>query len=219
MCCCVLVCFCYDLSPCCILLLASCSCAGYLAIALLGQQLGLVVRRPAAGRDDKAAAAGGGPGRTSPGSLLGSTALLWVVVFTLIYAADLPISRRLANASYVAFTAAYSMSSICMLYLGHITLKMALPQQNLLNGKEEETATPLICRAVNRNQLAIFLIANVMTGAVNASMKTLYSSDLTALCVLSGYMFTVCLVAVLLDHYSVTLKFWGSSSAAKKRND
>ena len=64
-------------------------------------------------------------------------------------------------------------------------------------------------KAVNRNQLAFFLLANLMTGAVNLSMRTLYAPTSTAMTVILGYMLALTLVFVLLDRvFDVTLKFW-----------
>ena len=50
--------------------------------------------------------------------------------------------------------------------------------------------------------------ANVLTGAVNFSMQTLYASDATAFAVLAGYIGTVCVVAAILHSLGITLKAW-----------
>jgi phosphatidylinositol glycan class W len=75
---------------------------------------------------------------------------------------------------------------------------------------------PPLLEAINRNALAVFLLvrlppflllviidddvclewqANVMTGVVNLSMRTMYVSDRRAMCVLAAYAFGVCLFA------------------------
>jgi phosphatidylinositol glycan class W len=75
---------------------------------------------------------------------------------------------------------------------------------------------PPLLEAINRNALAVFLLvrlppflllviidddvclewqANVMTGVVNLSMRTMYASDRRAMGVLSAYAFGVCLFA------------------------
>ena len=64
----------------------------------------------------------------------------------------------------------------------------------------------IIVQAINRNQLAIFLVGNLMTGVVNLSMKTIYSSDEVGLLVIALYTWLVCSVAVLLDFYRVRIK-------------
>ena len=68
---------------------------------------------------------------------------------------------------------------------------------------------PALLEAINRNSLAIFLLArirlsrssrryanvwvqaNVATGIVNLSMRTMYASDGRAMCVLVAYAFCV----------------------------
>ncbi|KAF9427861.1 Glucosaminyl phosphatidylinositol (GlcN-PI) nositol acylation protein [Podila epigama] len=56
------------------------------------------------------------------------------------------------------------------------------------------TCPPLL-EAVNRNGLAVFLVANVLTGLVNMSIQTLYTSDAKALIILTAYMALVTGVA------------------------
>lgn len=66
----------------------------------------------------------------------------------------------------------------------------------------------LIMNGINRNGLVMFLAANLLTGCVNLSMKTIYASDATAFTILTFYMFLISLVAVALHKYQITLKFW-----------
>jgi len=54
---------------------------------------------------------------------------------------------------------------------------------------------PALLGAINRNSLAVFLLANVATGVVNLSMETMYASDGRAMGVLCVYAFGVCAVA------------------------
>lgn len=56
-----------------------------------------------------------------------------------------------------------------------------------------------VLSAINRNQLLFFVLANLMTGAVNLSMRTLYAPTSTALTVLLGYILSLALVFLLLD--------------------
>lgn len=50
--------------------------------------------------------------------------------------------------------------------------------------------------------------ANVLTGAVNFSMPTLYTPDPLAFAVLLAYMLTLTVVAAVLHAGNVTLKAW-----------
>jgi len=51
---------------------------------------------------------------------------------------------------------------------------------------------PALLEAINRNSLAVFLLANVATGAINLSMRTMYASDGRAMCVLGVYALGLC---------------------------
>lgn len=62
--------------------------------------------------------------------------------------------------------------------------------------------------AINRNQLAVFLLANVLTGLVNMSINTIRTSDPIALVIIILYMIVVSLAATIADQLNVTLKFW-----------
>jgi glucosaminylphosphatidylinositol acyltransferase len=121
-------------------------------------------------------------------------AMLWAA--TLLSAALIePISRRLVNLPYVLWAASHNVLVVGLLLA--VDALAPIP------------ATSLTLKAVNRNQLAFFLMANLMTGAVNLHMRTLYAPSSTAFVILLGYMFSLCLVFALLDCvFNVSLKFW-----------
>jgi len=54
---------------------------------------------------------------------------------------------------------------------------------------------PPLLEAVNRNGLAVFLVANVFTGLVNLTIQTLYTPDTQALAILIAYMAIVSALA------------------------
>eukprot|EP00198_Chlamydomonas_reinhardtii_P004288 XP_001693624.1 inositol acyltransferase [Chlamydomonas reinhardtii] len=60
--------------------------------------------------------------------------------------------------------------------------------------------------AVNSAQLPVFLVANLLTGAVNLSVDTMQVPDWPARAVLGGYISTVCAVAVVLQRWGLRLK-------------
>lgn len=62
--------------------------------------------------------------------------------------------------------------------------------------------------AINRNQLAYFLLANLLTGAVNLSVKTLFCSQEQSLGIVCGYMFVLSFAFVLLHIWNITLRIW-----------
>jgi len=49
--------------------------------------------------------------------------------------------------------------------------------------------------AINANGLAVFLVANLLTGLVNLSMQTMHMDDARSMVVLVGYSAAVCAVA------------------------
>jgi phosphatidylinositol glycan class W len=69
-------------------------------------------------------------------------------------------------------------------------------------------AGSLIVDAVSANFLAIFVIANLLVGLPNHTMRTIDASDGTAMLILSAYMLAVCSIAVALRSYGVQLKVW-----------
>jgi phosphatidylinositol glycan class W len=60
--------------------------------------------------------------------------------------------------------------------------------------------------AFNRNMLALFLIANLLTGGVNLSINTLAVGSWAARVIVGVYMLLLCGLAVLLDKRGVVLK-------------
>jgi len=55
--------------------------------------------------------------------------------------------------------------------------------------------TPNILVNFNRNQLAVFMMGNVMTGLINFSINTLESSSTISFAVLNLYAFTLSMIA------------------------
>ncbi|KAG8992302.1 Glucosaminyl phosphatidylinositol (GlcN-PI) nositol acylation protein [Tulasnella sp. JGI-2019a] len=58
--------------------------------------------------------------------------------------------------------------------------------------REPPLQAPMLLEAINLNGLALFLIANVLTGLVNLSMQTMYASDSVAMLTLMGYLSAIC---------------------------
>uniref|UniRef100_A0A0N4YGP8 Phosphatidylinositol-glycan biosynthesis class W protein n=1 Tax=Nippostrongylus brasiliensis TaxID=27835 RepID=A0A0N4YGP8_NIPBR len=58
---------------------------------------------------------------------------------------------------------------------------------------------PCLTASVNRSGLAFFLLANVLTGVVNFCIDTHHTDDVTALCILFGYLFSLCVMAHMRD--------------------
>ncbi|KAH9988774.1 GWT1-domain-containing protein [Russula compacta] len=130
------------------------------------------------------------------------------------------VSRRLVNLPYIAWVAAYNTTFLLCYFLLDLAffprplaqstyspvsgLKVTHRSNNSNdNGSDSNSAgmltmaeagpmpAPPLLEAFNRNSLAIFLLANVATGVVNVSMRTMYASDRRAMCVLGLYAFGI----------------------------
>ncbi|CAH1420955.1 unnamed protein product [Lactuca virosa] len=91
-------------------------------------------------------------------------------------------SRRMCNLTYVTFVLATNLQTLGIIMLS--------------GGKK----VSLLEQAINRNLLAVFIVANLLTGLVNLSMNTLFVSPLTALFILVAYGFIICCVAGFADY-------------------
>ncbi|GAA5847790.1 hypothetical protein JCM9279_006635 [Rhodotorula babjevae] len=130
------------------------------------------------------------------------------------------VSRRLANAPYVLWTAAFN-TSFLVLYLavhhlgGSAAARAPTTASSLSPSAAARAASPprdgavlpppRLFSAINKNGLAVFLVANLLTGLCNVSLSTLYASDALALGVVTGYAACVCAVAWLLRGTRVKL--------------
>ena len=96
-------------------------------------------------------------------------------------------SRRLCNLAYVLWVGA------------QVGLVLILA---MLRDAAAATAPPPLLEAVNRRPLSVFLLANVLTGAVNLTCDTMAASHALAAGVLGAYMAIVCGAAVALDRWT-----------------
>ena len=74
----------------------------------------------------------------------------------------------------------------------------------VISGNSAES--PDILASINRNQLALFLLANVMTGLVNMSLNTLETPNVHSFSILVAYVFAVVLSAHYLNAFNITIK-------------
>ncbi|KAL3668389.1 hypothetical protein V7S43_006478 [Phytophthora oleae] len=116
---------------------------------------------------------------------------LWLSTFLAVRLVARP-SRRMLNLSYLLWVLAESLTLLA-LYSGIQTVSM-LPR------------VPLLYQGINHNQLFVFIVANLMTGAVNLSMHTINTSPDVASGVLLLYMLAVCVLASLLQHVHIRIK-------------
>ncbi|CAM9158988.1 unnamed protein product [Ectocarpus sp. 4 AP-2014] len=101
-------------------------------------------------------------------------------------------SRRMVNLTYVLWVCAHSM-----LMLG---LLMVVDSLSL------KRPTSRVLAAINMNMFPVFMVANLATGAVNISMRTLDAETLSAIITLTIHVVFVAGVAVALSDRGLTIK-------------
>lgn len=155
--------------------------------------------------------------------LIGKIIFLGIFCWKMIFVCDnmFGSSRRLANMGYCFWMLALTFSMFALFMLMEIiVLFLKFNQQNptttdTINNKKDTKDemdhtkyTPLIYEALNYNGLAFFLIANVMTGAINLTFQTMLMSQTASLIIITYYGFTLMLVMVFLYVNKIRMKFW-----------
>jgi phosphatidylinositol glycan class W len=184
------------------------SFVGYLAIFLAGQGAGMIVMpRELASRilpeiDNN---------RLRMLVRLSVSAIGWCSLFYLSTSYsffNFNVSRRLANLSYVLFVA--SFNTIQLLTFAVIET-FFFPEAHRSKTKDDErrachAATSRVLRAYNKNGLAVFLVANLCTGAVNLGMRTLEMGPKASMGVLTAYALVVSGVALGLEGAGIHIR-------------
>lgn len=188
-----------------------CSLFGYLAIFLAGQSTGMYALPRRSTR-------GSASDRTQLSTLYSFvrwTATWWILFWLSTdygYGFNLQVSRRIANLPYVLWVAAFNTSQLAIFCAIEVLIFPTLynsggsgdiPTERL---RCREATSPLLY-ALNRNGLAIFLLANLLTGLVNLKLPTLTMSHFQAMGVLTIYITTLSAVALLLDKLNISIKF------------
>ncbi|KAI0468433.1 GPI-anchored wall transfer protein 1 [Xylaria cf. heliscus] len=186
-----------------------CSFAGYLAIFLTGQDMGMFILPRSINPNNNASNA------TQRKTLLirmGACAAGWTALYLLTtnykYGAGLDVSRRLANFPYILWVAAFNSAHLLICCLTETVFFPAF--YNATDSKTENeaynAATSTVLRAYNRNGLALFLVANLMTGLVNMTVPTLNVGPVVSMGILVGYASIVTAIAVVLDAWNLSIK-------------
>ncbi|KAL1890110.1 Glucosaminyl phosphatidylinositol (GlcN-PI) nositol acylation protein [Ceratocystis pirilliformis] len=186
------------------------SFVGYLAIFLAGQDMGMwVLPRHIKPQAPLSAA--------SQRSALLKTMFMWSAIWSVLLVATthyhglgLAVSRRIANLPYVLWTAAFNTAQVMACCVVETVFFPAAhnPSASELRTEKEihDAATSRLFRAINRNGLAIFLVANLLTGLVNMTVPTLTTSAGLSMAILIGYTGAVSAVALALDHFNITIR-------------
>ena len=177
---------------------------GYLSIFLAGQGVGTIVL----------------PRHTTSKSLIHQGIVPKLVIWTALWGvlffacthyrlAGLSVSRRISNLPYILGVNAFNSAQIMIFCLIEA---YAFPdlydnrQSESMAARKRTEASSRLLRSFNRNGLAVFLIANLLTGAVNLTLPTLEMSNVASMGVLLIYMGIVSGVALGLDKLDMSIK-------------
>jgi phosphatidylinositol glycan class W len=182
---------------------------GYLAIFLAGQSLGSIAL-PRQQPLPKNASLSILVRRTILGKLAVAS-LVWTALFyfsTSYYGLRLSVSRRIANLPYFLWVSAFNsyQIAICCAIETFLFPQLYKAPTNAEEKQRSREATSSVLYAFNRNGLAVFLVANLLTGLVNMTMPTLHMGVLQSMGVLIAYTTAVAGVAVGLDWWNVSIK-------------
>ncbi|KAL4209327.1 GWT1-domain-containing protein [Rhizopus microsporus] len=150
-----------------------CSFMGYLSIFMFGLQCGEILFQKSLSE----------PAKQKKMLIIGYISSLAFVGSSYLWTwlqPEFGISRRMANLPYVLCVASLNI------YL--ITTSMAI-ELLVIDQKQ-----PGLLEAINANGLFTFLLANVLTGLVNLSMRTLYMNTINSFIVNLCYMLIVTLI-------------------------
>ena len=182
---------------------------GYLAIFLAGQAIGFDVL-PRSPR---------GISATSPGPQRRALLLrlvTWTMGWSLLFYATtsfnvglrLRVSRRMANQPYAFWVSAFNCAQITLFCVIETVFFPGVYMASDKEGerKESDRATSKVLYSLNRNGLAIFLLANLLTGIVNLTLDTLSMGRTAAMGILMAYTSFFTAVAVALDRWNLSIK-------------
>ena len=186
------------------------SFVGYLAIFLAGQAIGndVLPRRlnGSTGRYDAVGERRRVLVRLALWSVSWSILLMLSMNYKLGF--GVRVSRRLANLPYVLWVAAFNCTQITAFCLIETLVFPTVHKatNNTTERKESEIATSRVLKSFNRNGLAVFLVANLLTGLVNLTMDTLHMSTVASMGVMVGYASILTAMVLALDAMNISVK-------------
>ncbi|KAJ2529595.1 Glucosaminyl phosphatidylinositol (GlcN-PI) nositol acylation protein [Coemansia sp. RSA 1935] len=173
------------------------SFVGYLAMFLLGMSLGQEVLPDAPTFKAR---------RMRLVSVLGvwTTALISFFLFSFVLGIE--PSRRFANAPYCFWVAGFNAAMLWVFMVIEEDVDSKLPPQLARAGRPAGYEVPVILEAINGNSLTTFLVANLLTGAINMQVETLLCTTVQSMLVLGGYTLMIMLPALLLYRSNIRLR-------------
>lgn len=182
---------------------------GYLAIFLAGQGTGTYILPR-----EQSVPKGASKLEMFRKSILGSLAkwcFVWTTLYLLstsYYGLGLTVSRRLANLPYVLWVAAMNnfLLTLCCAIEAMCFPTLYNAPTAAVEKERCQDATSALLRAYNRNGLVVFLIANLLTGLVNMTVRTLDSGKAETMAILVAYIGAVSMVALVFDKLDISIK-------------
>ncbi|KAL8673570.1 MAG: hypothetical protein Q9168_002002 [Polycauliona sp. 1 TL-2023] len=141
--------------------------------------------------------------------------LLWSAWFSaLLFLASsyrtfgLQISRRLANLPYMLWVSAFNCAQLVLFCAIEALMFPGLPSatDQLTETRRCKHATSQVLASFNANGLAIFLLANLLTGLVNLSTNTLQADRPLAIVTLLIYTIVLTITATTLHSMQIRIK-------------
>ena len=91
-------------------------------------------------------------------------------------------------------------------FVGAVKQKKTTRNQNCKS--EAQGWSPYIFEAISYNGLAYFLLANLLTGAVNFSIQTMHVATWSAVLIISAYIFVLHIFTYVLYEKKFRMKIW-----------
>lgn len=182
---------------------------GYLSIFLIGQAVGIDILPRTGSKLCRSIF-----GMQTNRSLL-TRLLIWSSWYSLLLflaisyrTLGLPVSRRLANLPYVLWVSAFNCAQLALFCAVETVAFPGLysPSDQKSENQRCAHATSQVLAAFNKNGLAIFLLANLLTGLVNLSTDTLHASQGKAMATLFAYATILSIVATSLHRKNISIK-------------
>eukprot|EP00095_Tigriopus_kingsejongensis_P002155 maker-scaffold248_size238799-snap-gene-1.22 protein:Tk02155 transcript:maker-scaffold248_size238799-snap-gene-1.22-mRNA-1 annotation:"GM14174" len=147
--------------------------------------------------------------------------VLWSLVMwaSLVYSSQElfhPVSRRFVNWNYFNWMIAFNLTLIALFIVSDVLIFLSKPKdQKAKESKKKEVHKPLMSKrvpssleAMNFNGLFYFLLANVLTGLVNFSLRPMEMATQPALGVLGAYVLLLQGVSHVLYSAQLQIKAW-----------
>ncbi|AMD19339.1 HBR438Wp [Eremothecium sinecaudum] len=106
------------------------------------------------------------------------------------------VSRRFANAPYVLWVVTYNLGMLALYSL----------VDSIFGNTSSYSTIPLTLEAINANGLAIFLLANVLTGLINMNLTTIDTTPVEGMIVLVSYAIVIAAVSIEMYKKKIYIK-------------